>query len=159
MRKWKYLSRILIQSLKTKTVNKAIFNLLKAIQHTRHNIDIIKRYFKINILYAKCEKEIMTSVLNMIREVKDCEKSMLNLASYSPLPYSWKRNHNIIFICEKIWGEIGQYFQKLGEIRRNDENIKRSRGNPEKHLSIKFGYKFACKRRIPRHFLLEFTSK
>ena len=93
--------------------------MLKAIQHTRYKIDIIwKRYFKINILFSKRENEIMTSVLNIMRIVRDCKKSIHNLASYSLLPYFWKRNDLIIFICAEKSGKIEQSFPK---VRENEE--------------------------------------
>ena len=53
-----------------------------------------------------------------MRIVRDCKKSIHNLASYSLLPYFWKRNDVIIFICAEKSGKIEQSFPK---VRENEE--------------------------------------
>ena len=66
-----------------------------------------------------------------MRIVKDCKKSMHNLASYSPLPYSWKRNDIIIFICKEKSGKIGQSFPKVKENEEKWGGTSKVRTNEE----------------------------
>ena len=79
--------------------------MLKAIQHWYN----IKRIFQNKYFLSKCENEIMTSVLNIIGEVKDYKKSMLNLASYHI--YLWgemRRNWAKCSKSQEKWGKTSK---------------------------------------------------